>query len=327
MYRHLVLIFQDCKSVSLDEDNWLKRILEENHICHQRQPACDRLFDSYNSSGATSMTFEKININYQNEHNINKKIKFIFHHMGRLGNMMFQYAGMYELSKFYDRELVIDTQFAMTLKSIFKMKSTNAKQRYADIKLGQISSIFPPIGFNLDFFTVHSLKDEKIFSYFVCWKFFQHDSKQIKDFYSFHDNILLGAKETLHELSSNASTIIGIHVRRGDRAPSLRLAPKSYFIKAMAYYKAKYIDIQFIVVSDDYTWCQKHLSHMKDISIMPPGRDRAHDMAAITLCDHVILSVGSFSFWIGYLSKGEVVYFNGSASDHYIMPHWTPLGE
>ena len=31
---------------------------------------------------------------------------------------------------------------------------------------------------------------------------------------------------------------------------------------------------------------------------------------ALTKCQHVILTEGSFGWWIGFLNKGDVIYFN-----------------
>ena len=38
-------------------------------------------------------------------------------------------------------------------------------------------------------------------------------------------------------------------------------------------------------------------------------------MAVLTLCDHVIATVGSFGWWIGWLTGGEVTYFKWPAKE------------
>ena len=165
-------LYVSVQAVTLDEDNWLKSFLEENHICHEQTSACERLFEKYDSSAATPMTFEEINQNSVEENNTNQKLKFVFHHKGRLGNMLYQYAALHELSKFYDRELIINSELAMTLKSIFIMKSTKTLQKYVTTKIPSKRSIFQTIDFNLSFFTFHSDQDETPFSYFPRWQFF-----------------------------------------------------------------------------------------------------------------------------------------------------------
>ncbi|XP_060587992.1 uncharacterized protein LOC132743491 [Ruditapes philippinarum] len=36
-----------------------------------------------------------------------------------------------------------------------------------------------------------------------------------------------------------------------------------------------------------------------------------NDLAAMSLCDHMIISVGTFGWWGGWLAGGSVIYFNG----------------
>lgn len=59
----------------------------------------------------------------------------------------------------------------------------------------------------------------------------------------------------------------------------------------------------------------------------------AMDLALLSSCNHVVMTVGSFGWWAGYLSGGTVVYFKDypkpgsnigrgfSAVDHY-LPQW-----
>ena len=59
-------------------------------------------------------------------------------------------------------------------------------------------------------------------------------------------------------------------------------------------------------------------------------------MATLALCNHTIATVGSFSWWIGYLAGGEVLYYNdwpkkGTTLDNevikeeYFPPSWIGL--
>ena len=113
------------------------------------------------------------------------------------------------------------------------------------------------------------------------------------------------------ELSNNTKlTLVGIDIRRGDKVGNKRyyLATQQYFIKAMQYFKSKYQAVHFVVAGDDRKWARRNISPLGNTSLLPTGSSPAVDMAALTLCDHVIISVGSFGFWAGWLGKGEVVY-------------------
>jgi galactoside 2-L-fucosyltransferase 1/2 len=60
------------------------------------------------------------------------------------------------------------------------------------------------------------------------------------------------------------------------------------------------------------------------------------DLAILTMCDHTIITSGSFGWWAGWLAGGMVVYYKGfpkpntsmgnclNHSDYY-LPNWIPM--
>ncbi|ELT99702.1 hypothetical protein CAPTEDRAFT_41243, partial [Capitella teleta] len=36
---------------------------------------------------------------------------------------------------------------------------------------------------------------------------------------------------------------------------------------------------------------------------------QGEDLAILSSCDHVIMTVGTFGWWAGYLSRGQVIYY------------------
>lgn len=51
---------------------------------------------------------------------------------------------------------------------------------------------------------------------------------------------------------------------------------------------------------------------------MPSDSEPVVDMCIVShLCDHVITTVGTFSFWCGYLSEGTVIYYKDMLPDGY----------
>ncbi|XP_043210212.1 galactoside alpha-(1,2)-fucosyltransferase 2-like [Amphibalanus amphitrite] len=131
---------------------------------------------------------------------------------------------------------------------------------------------------------------------------------------------------------------IGVHVRGTDQnvdfvnnyhrdLPSLQ-----YFATAMAYYRTMYKKVVFIVATDEPKFAMRsvpnkfgdvyYTSHKQDVS-----NPIAFDMAAISLCNHTIISVGTFSFWGSYLSGGMVVApsrYQGDDPGRYDLEikHW-----
>lgn len=120
--------------------------------------------------------------------------------------------------------------------------------------------------------------------------------------------------------------IVGIHVRHGDlvQLGYIRFPPDEYFTNVMAYFRSKYsgVHLQFVVVSDDPTWCLKQPFFLvKDVHVLTEHHSPAINMAILVGCDHIVLSVGTFGWWAAYLGAdakgGEVVYYDSE----FIMDH------
>ena len=75
-----------------------------------------------------------------------------------------------------------------------------------------------------------------------------------------------------------------------------------------------------------------------NVTYCPPGRSAGHDLAVLSMCDHMIVSAGTFGWWAAWLANGTTVYFdnwprNGTTLDNmfdrrdYYPRHWIPIGE
>ena len=106
-------------------------------------------------------------------------------------------------------------------------------------------------------------------------------------------------------------TLVGIHIRRQDMLVEenvyhgYRTAPLSYFVRAMLYFARKYLNVHFVVVSDDILWAKSQLPQSYDsVSFSDQGFDSPIDLAILSLCNHTIGSVGTFSWWGAWLAGG-----------------------
>ena len=125
--------------------------------------------------------------------------------------------------------------------------------------------------------------------------------------------------------------LIGIHIRRTDYVGILKSlhgtdwVGREYFLRAMEYFRHKYNDPTvgtkafFLATGDDMTWVRTNLGKIDDV--VPVGTEgdqeftKNHDsagsigtdLATLALCDHIILSHGTFGVWAGLLAGGEVV--------------------
>ncbi|XP_046555084.1 galactoside alpha-(1,2)-fucosyltransferase 2-like [Haliotis rubra] len=97
-------------------------------------------------------------------------------------------------------------------------------------------------------------------------------------------------------------------------------------------FRQKYIDLS---ATDDKNWCRKYVVS-SDIILME-NSDPFVDFATLTLCDHMIMTVGTFGWWAAWLGDGHAVYYRdfprpGSGLDRdlikedHFLPHWVPLG-
>lgn len=119
-----------------------------------------------------------------------------------------------------------------------------------------------------------------------------------------------GAAALVERARISAGPVIGVHLRRGDRAPGgtafapLSTLPPGYYREAASRFPA---DANFLVFSDtpeDIAWCRSHLGLGDKANVtFGEGRDPIRDMFALVRSDHVILSGGTFSWWAGYLGQ------------------------
>lgn len=64
----------------------------------------------------------------------------------------------------------------------------------------------------------------------------------------------------------------------------------------------------FLIVSDDLSWCRKHLLGEKDVVIA--GKSPAHDLALLASCNHTIIDYGTFGYWAALMADGHTVSLN-----------------
>ena len=115
---------------------------------------------------------------------------------------------------------------------------------------------------------------------------------------------------------------VAIHVRRGDIVRSSHLtAPGSeYFEKAKTYFKKKYgKNVIFIVITNGLLWCKVNLN-MKDAFLTGESGKKTsmEDFSIAISCNHTIMSVGTYSWWVGFLTGGDVVYAKNFAAGNWI---------
>lgn len=143
--------------------------------------------------------------------------------------------------------------------------------------------------------------------------------------------------------STKVKTVVGVHIRRGDYTSSkqlyyLHFPCRQYFENAMNYYRNKYSDVRFIVVSNELPWVKSQAVFKKDDTFAVTTGDAMGDLAVLANCNHGIMSLGTFGWWSCYLAGGECIYYedefllshpliNGQINfEDYYLPHWKRFG-
>ena len=256
---------------------------------------------------------------------------------GRFGNWLFRYAFAFSVARKLNYKCIIRSNHPLTIAfdipNVSDMPLDNllvVKQSQWDKQTWQDHSDY--LSHNLTFTGTYER-----FPYFINY------SKEIKEIYKVKPEYLEVAQSFIDANTPKKKTLIGIHVRRGDFLFSpnalnrgVVTADKEYFIKAMSYYRHLYSDAIFIVVSDDHPWCQQNIVG-PDVRYSSFTRAIV-DFAIMTLCDHTIITGGTFSWWAGWLAGGTVVYLAdypkpGSTlerkamlrRDNFYLPEWIPI--
>lgn len=269
----------------------------------------------------------------------------------RLGNQMFQYAFLYGLSKLNNtwNPYIHKLDFAI-LKSMFNASlsiKTRGQNRYltnsltikeskdADKMLNDIPHL--------------PLRNLSFIGYYQSHKFFNNFSDGLRKEFSLKKTFREQVQQYFTKMTppkwANMTFLrVGIHVRRTDMISKARISmgvipsPPSYFSEAMKYFTKTHKRVQFIIASDDLRWCQNNI---KGENVVYSNHGYQLDFAILVSCDHVVISVGTFSWWVGYLCPGTTIYHgvqppNGTymammyANNKWIPPkgsgnNWIPI--
>jgi galactoside 2-L-fucosyltransferase 1/2 len=266
--------------------------------------------------------------------------------INRLGNNIFQFASALGIA--YKKNMTLIISKEDTVYNIFRLRNSS------HLSIGDKKSMCSNADFRKE--KQGSLYDENIFhftpnatyrlGYFLqSWKYFQEASVELRQQLHFREplqnkaNVLMNS--ILHQYSKSRKhvTLIAIHIRRTDKVNNTRgyqVANTKYFQTAMRLFDDHLFPI-FILCTDDLQWSKANIFPKYRVKFIS-GNSPMEDLALMASCDHVISSVGSFSWWAGWLSNGTVVYFKWPAKEgtalrqafsndymDYFYPHWIEI--
>ncbi|MCP9261655.1 Galactoside 2-alpha-L-fucosyltransferase 2 [Dirofilaria immitis] len=255
-----------------------------------------------------------------------------------LGNLMFQYASLRAIAERYNAKLIIPVKCKLRrgfrLDAIIVSNELNDKlirrysrnERHFDEDLIRKQFNFLPEIRKRANEYLRQAKNGKLHAEATAISDFNHHNQV--DITSFYDYVY-----------------VGIHIRRGiDVTMNSRnikyghtAITKDYVISAMNYFRSRFKNLLFVISTDNEHWVEANVNHIRkgEIYIISSGY-REVDMATLIHCNHTIMSTGTFSWWIAYLTNGTAVYYNdwprhGSAlekmmnKDEYFLNSWIPM--
>lgn len=265
---------------------------------------------------------------------------------GRLGNQMFQYAGLRGVAANRKFDWLIpppdsygDSNYGLF--DCFEMTSVQEKN------FGQLNAQSVQTGqfhFSEDFF--NGCPDNvNLHDHFTTEKYFSNIENIIRSDYTFKEEILEPCAEVVEQFDNP----IFAHVRRGDYAvhtDAHPLIPISYYEKALKLFPE---NSEVLVFSDDINWCKDQEFFKSDRFVFSEYDERYpqtsdtlfgkqnslipyFDLCMMTLCEGGILANSTMSWWGAWLMKNKkqpIVVPNpwfGSYYDNYDMSDLFPAG-
>jgi hypothetical protein len=265
---------------------------------------------------------------------------------GRLGNQMFQYAGLRGIAahKGYDWSIPPKDYESTCNYGLFDcFKMTNVKEENIGFSPAHFSD-FTTDKFNFDVEFFDNCSDNvNLNSYFQNEKYFKNIENEIREDFEFQDEILEASKEIIDEVGN----AIFLHVRRGDYIATPDHHPTlsaEYYVQALEKFDS---EISVLVFSDDLEWCrnqeflqsdrflisENHVKYPNKIKLGDGSVQQSlvpyWDLCLMSLCSGAIIANSSMSWWGAWLQnkRGKVVapkQWFGSAYSHYDISDLIP---
>jgi hypothetical protein len=227
--------------------------------------------------------------------------------MGRFANQMFQYASLKGIAKNVGADYCIPYHKESVNDGIGNKLRTELFDSFdLEVNIGVLNNGHAPV-VNERFFHF----DEELFKlcpdhvslqgYFQTEKYFKHIEDEIREDFTFKDEILKPCKEMI----SSVENPVALHVRRTDYLTN----SENHFNLSLDYYSAalKHFDDDrnVIVFSDDPQWCKQQELFSDDRFLVSENTDNRVDLCLMTLCDDFIIANSSYSWWGAWLSTNK----------------------
>ena len=270
--------------------------------------------------------------------------------VGRLGNQMFQYASSLGIAYKKNGNACIITDDDL----ISYDESRTESEDLINICKGPFEicgrpddkfTLVPEKGYakyNIKPFMVDGsieIETDMDQGFLQSYKYFEDISDVIRKKFEFKDDVSIRVSEYMKKMKAGGYKVVGIHARCGDHLALgyMKFPPPKYFHKARDYFRKIYgSKLRFIIATNDKSRAQQEFTD-KDTQVLSHSKSAVEDLAILAACNGVIMSIGTFGWWGGWLCGGPVVYYanefnmsheinkgNVRKSDYY-PSNWIPI--
>ena len=228
---------------------------------------------------------------------------------GRIGNLMFQTASTFGIAATLGYKTYIDESHPLLQN--FEMSPSTRMNLTNEIVLTEEDCMDKVWQCRKDVYS-HNVTLQ---GWLQTWKYFHHIDKTIRKQFTIKSQYMNPARKFFNSIKIKKRTVIGVHVRRSDFGNDYftqcgyAMASPGYFQKAMELFRAEHKSVIFLVMSDSIQWSKENI--VAEDVIYSNFTGPITDMALMSMCDHMIVSGGTFGFWGAWLSGGKVIYPKG----------------
>lgn len=235
---------------------------------------------------------------------------------GRIGNQLFQYAGLLGIAKNRGFDFCIPDHSNANLFEDHSGRSIHHKlQKY--FKLSYLNGRFGIIDGDVVELNQHHFCEElfdecpdnvTLHGHFESYKYFENVEDELRKDIDFKDEIF-EICEKFH-LQNNLNDPVSITVRRGD----FLKYPDCHPVCDVNYYQECIIglgkDRQYVIISDDIDWCKNQEifsgNNFYFVDKHPKNIDKiGYDLCVSSMCKDFIISNSTFAWWISWMGKSK----------------------
>jgi len=159
-------------------------------------------------------------------------------------------------------------------------------------------------------------RNVSIESIFASYKYFEDVEEELHVDLTFKRHILDAAlrwleQQTPDEWTDKQFVRVLVHVRRTDYTDPKHerdgwpTPTDEYFHRSVSYFTDCLERVQFVVLSDDPAWCRQHIRAAN--IVYSSGHSPVVDLAIASLCDHAIITVGTYGWWAAWFANGLTI--------------------